>query len=261
MNIIQQSGGCKGKKGFDFFNIFAAMNKKGKLYLIPTTLGDTELSAVLPATVLVTIPKLKIFVVEELRTARRFLSKAGHKGQIDSLTLYELNEHTPVHEVDRFVKVLEGGDDIGLMSEAGLPAVADPGALLVAAAQERDITVIPFVGPSSLMLALMGSGFNGQSFAFNGYLPVKPEERRSKIKLLEKLSAQLDQTQIMIETPYRNDAFFKELVSVCQPNTKICVAADITLPTEFIKTKTVSQWQKMMPEIGKRPCVFLIYAR
>lgn len=261
MNIIQQSGGCKGKKGFDFFNIFAAMNKKGKLYLIPTTLGDTELSAVLPATVLVTIPKLKIFVVEELRTARRFLSKAGHKGQIDSLTLYELNEHTPVHEVDRFVKVLEGGDDIGLMSEAGLPAVADPGALLVAAAQERDITVIPFVGPSSLMLALMGSGFNGQSFAFNGYLPVKPEERRSKIKLLEKLSAQLDQTQIMIETPYRNDAFFKELVSVCQPNTKICVAADITLPTEFIKTKTASQWQKGMPEIGKRPCVFLIYAR
>lgn len=237
------------------------MNAKGKLYLIPTTLGDTELSAVLPAEVLLTIPKLKIFVVEELRTARRFLSKAGHKGRIDSLTLYELNEHTPEREVGGIVKLLEDGNDIGLMSEAGLPAVADPGALLVAAAQQRDITVVPFVGPSSLMLALMGSGFNGQSFAFNGYLPVKPEERRSKIKLLEKLSAQLDQTQIMIETPYRNDTFFKELISVCQPNTKICIAADITLPNEFVKTKTVALWQRCMPEIGKRPCVFLIYAR
>lgn len=237
------------------------MNTKGKLYLIPTTLGDTGLSAVLPATVLATVSSLEIFVVEELRTARRFLSKAGHKGRIDSLTLYELNEHTPPSEVDKFVKVLEEGNDVGLMSEAGLPAVADPGALLVAAAQQRDITVVPLVGPSSLMLALMGSGFNGQSFAFNGYLPVKPEERRAKIKLLEKLSAQLDQTQIMIETPYRNDVFFKELVSVCNPGTRICVAADITLPTEFIKSRTAASWQKKLPEIGKRPCVFLIYAR
>lgn len=237
------------------------MNTKGKLYLIPTTLGDTEFSAVLPAAVLATVSSLETFVVEELRTARRFLSKAGHKGRIDSLSLFELNEHTPPEEVERLVSVLEEGKDVGLMSEAGLPAVADPGALLVAAAQQRDITVVPMVGPSSLMLALMGSGFNGQSFAFNGYLPVKPEERRAKIKLLEKLSAQLDQTQIMIETPYRNDAFFKELVSVCNPRTRICVAADITLPNEFIKTKTAASWQKKLPEIGKRPCVFLIYAR
>lgn len=237
------------------------MNTKGKLYLIPTTLGDTEFSAVLPAAVLATVSSLETFVVEELRTARRFLSKAGHKGRIDSLSLFELNEHTPPEEVERLVAVLEEGKDVGLMSEAGLPAVADPGALLVAAAQQRDITVVPMVGPSSLMLALMGSGFNGQSFAFNGYLPVKPEERRAKIKLLEKLSAQLDQTQIMIETPYRNDAFFKELVSVCNPRTRICVAADITLPNEFIKTKTAASWQKKLPEIGKRPCVFLIYAR
>lgn len=237
------------------------MNTKGKLYLIPTTLGDTEFSAVLPAAVLATVSSLETFVVEELRTARRFLSKAGHKGRIDSLSLFELNEHTLPEEVERLVAVLEEGKDVGLMSEAGLPAVADPGALLVAAAQQRDITVVPMVGPSSLMLALMGSGFNGQSFAFNGYLPVKPEERRAKIKLLEKLSAQLDQTQIMIETPYRNDAFFKELVSVCNPRTRICVAADITLPNEFIKTKTAASWQKKLPEIGKRPCVFLIYAR
>ncbi len=237
------------------------MNEKGKLYLIPTTLGETELSAVLPEAVLTVVQRLEIFVVEEVRTARRFLSKAGHKGHIDSLTLYELNEHTAEQEVWQFVKVLEEGHDVGLMSEAGLPAVADPGALLVAAAQQRDITVVPMVGPSSLMLALMGSGFNGQSFAFNGYLPVKQQERRAKIKLLEKLSAQLNQTQIMIETPYRNNLLFKELVSVCQPDTQICVAADITLPNEFIKTKTAAKWRWCMPDIGKRPCVFLIYAR
>lgn len=232
----------------------------GILHLIPTPLGENNLNEVLPATVLELIPTLSCFVVEELRTARRFLSKAGLKGKIDGLTLLELNEHTKPEVVEGYVKLLLEGNNVGLISEAGLPAVADPGALLVKLAHNNGIRVVPYVGPSSLMMALMASGLNGQCFAFTGYLPVKSDERRSKIKLIEKVSAQLSQTQIIIETPYRNDSFMADILATCSPKTRVCVAADITLPTQTIVTKSVAGWKKEPITIGKRPCVFLILA-
>lgn len=232
----------------------------GILYLIPSPLGDNEPREVIPAPVFELLPHLQHFVVEELRTVRRYLSRAGLKGKIAELNLYELNEHTLQKDVESYVQILKEGNDIGLISEAGLPAVADPGALLVELAHKNDIEVRPFVGPSSLMLALMASGLNGQCFAFTGYLPVKPDERRAKIKTIEKVSMQLKQSQIMIETPYRNDQLFADLLAVCCANTRICVAAEITLPTQFIKTKTVAQWKKSPVTIGKRPCVFVLLA-
>ena len=232
----------------------------GILYLIPSPLGENEPREVIPAPVFDLLPQLQHFVVEELRTVRRYLSKAGLKGKIAELSLYELNEHTQQKDVERYVQILKEGNDVGLISEAGLPAVADPGALLVELAHKNDIEVRPFVGPSSLMLALMSSGLNGQCFAFTGYLPVKPDERRAKIRTIEKISAQLRQSQIIIETPYRNDQFFADLLATCSANTRICVAADITLQTQFIKTKSVAEWKKSLVVIGKRPCVFVLLA-
>lgn len=232
----------------------------GILYLIPSPLGENEPSEVIPSAVLDLLPKLRYFVVEELRTVRRYLSKAGLKGKIAELNMYELNEHTPARQIEEYIQILKDGNDIGLISEAGLPAVADPGAYLVELAHKNDIEVRPLTGPSSLMLALMASGLNGQCFAFTGYLPVKQEERRAKIRTIEKVSAQLKQSQIIIETPYRNDSLMADLLAVCAPNSRICVAADITLPTQFIKTMTVTQWKKHVPQIGKRPCVFLLLA-
>lgn len=231
-----------------------------KLYLIPTTLGDNEPCEVLPASVLGIIPQIKIFVVEEVRTARRFLSKAGLKGHIDELEFHTLNEHTGENEISTLTGLFSKGD-VGLVSEAGLPAVADPGALLVAACHRLGIEVVPMVGPSSLMLALMGSGLNGQSFAFRGYLPAKTDERRAALKSVEKQSAQLKQSQIFIETPYRNDALFADMLAGLSEGTRICVAADLTLPTQFIRTCTVARWKKEKAFlIGKRPCVFIILA-
>ena len=232
----------------------------GHLFLIPTPLGGDDLSYVLPAAVFDTVTRLDTFVVEEVRTARRFLSAAGLKGRIDTLQLYELNEHSTAQDAERYLQLLLDGRDVGLLSEAGLPAVADPGAALVKLAQEHDIEVIPLVGPSSLMLALMSSGMNGQNFAFNGYLPVKPQQRKESLRKLEKLSAQTGQTQIIIETPYRNDAMLADMLEVLKPTTRICVAADITLPSQFIRTKTAAQWKKSPAVIGKRPCVFIISA-
>ena len=232
----------------------------GILYLIPSPLGDNDPKEVIPVPVLEMVTHIKHFVVEEVRTARRYLSKAGLKGRIEELNFYELNEHTKPQDVEKYVKILLDGNDVGLISEAGLPAVADPGALLVKLAHNHSVKVKPFVGPSSLMLALMASGLNGQCFAFTGYLPVKTEERKSKIKLIEKVSMQLSQTQIIIETPYRNDQLFKDIIAACGNNTRVCIAADITLPTETIITKSVAFWKKNLIEIGKRPCVFLILA-
>ena len=232
---------------------------KGTLYLIPSPLGENDLAEVLPDSVLERARSIGTFVVEEVRTARRYLSKAGLKGHIDELRFFTLNEHTAPGEVEELLGLFDEGD-VGLISEAGLPAVADPGAQLVALCHSRDIRVVPLVGPSSLMLALMASGLNGQSFAFCGYLPAKPEERRKAIRAAEKRSAELSQTQIFIETPYRNDAFLKDLAEVCHPSTQITMAADITLPSETIATKTAAQWRKALPSIGKRPCVFLILA-
>ena len=229
----------------------------GHLYLIPTPLGDYPPQQVLTPAVLELLPKIKLFFVEELRTARRFLSAAGLKGQIDALELHELNEHTTPEEISAMAALL-AGNEAALISEAGLPAVADPGAQLVALAHEKGVEVVPEVGPSSLMMALMASGMNGQHFAFEGYLPVKPDQRRARIAELERRSQRERQSQIVIETPYRNDALLADLLSVCRAETRICIAADITLPTQFIKTLTVARWRRETPAIGKRPCVFVI---
>lgn len=233
---------------------------KGSLFLIPSPLGENDPAEVIPGPVLKSLENFRTFVVEEVRTARRYLSKAGLKGRISELEFHELNEHTDQGTIEGYLKLFDDGNDVALISEAGLPAVADPGAQLVALAHRHGIKVIPAVGPSSLMLALMSSGLNGQSFAFCGYIPAKTDERRSRLKTLEKVSSQLRQTQILIETPYRNDSLFADILAVCSPSTKVCVAANITMPDAYIRTMKVSEWKKEGHVIGKRPCVFLILA-
>lgn len=234
--------------------------EKGKLYLVPSPLGDNDPSEVIPAPVLESLQRFTTFVVEEIRTARRYLSKAGLKGHIGELQFFELNEHTDSATIEGYLRLFDDGNDVALISEAGLPAVADPGAQLVSLAHKAGIQVVPFVGPSSLMLALMASGLNGQSFAFCGYLPAKTDERRAKLRSIEKHSSASRQTQIFIETPYRNDGMLADVLSVCLPSTRICIAANITMPDAFIKTLTVAQWKKENLVIGKRPCVFLMLA-
>ena len=236
------------------------MNERGKLFLIPSPLGDNEPSEVIPSYVIDIVRGLDRFVVEEVRTARRYLSRAGLKGHIEDLEFITLNEHTSIDEVERMSVLFDDGKDVGLISEAGLPAVADPGAALVALCHRIGVEVIPLVGPSSLMMALMGSGLNGQSFAFCGYLPAKSEDRRNAIRAIEKCSSSKKQTQIFIETPYRNDSMFSDLIRNCAPATRICIAANITMPDQFIRTMTVAQWKKENITIGKRPCVFLLLA-
>lgn len=232
---------------------------QGKLYLIPSPLGETELGNILPEAVLRTACSLRCFVVEELRTARRCLSAYGLRGHIDELEFHELNEHSSAADAEALVALFDKGD-VGLISEAGLPAVADPGAALVALCHSHGIEVVPMVGPSSLMLALMASGLNGQSFAFRGYLPAKTDERRTALKEVEKISRSLSQSQIFIETPYRNDSLFADMLQVLSPATRICVAADLTLDTQFIRTASAASWRKHPVTIGKRPCVFIILA-
>lgn len=215
---------------------------------------------VLPQSVLDVIAGIDCYVVEELRTARRFLSAAGRKGQIEALELHELNEHTTQQEVEALAGLFEDGRNVGLISEAGLPAVADPGAALVALCHRIGVKVVPMVGPSSLMMALMASGLNGQSFAFRGYLPAKTPERRKELAELERLSARLGQSQIFIETPYRNDAMLTDMLDCLNPATRVCIAVNITAADEQITTRTVAQWKKDKPQIGKRPCVFILLA-
>jgi 16S rRNA (cytidine1402-2'-O)-methyltransferase len=204
---------------------------------------------------------LDYFIVENTRTARRFLSKAGIERKIDTLEFVELNEHTTeARDIERMLRPVEEGRSAGVISEAGVPGVADPGADIVALAHRKGVRVVPLVGPSSILMAVMASGLNGQSFAFVGYIPAKSDERKARIKTLEKVSSQLKQTQILIETPYRNDSLFNDLLSICAGNTRICVAANITMPDAYIKTMTVGEWKKSGLVIGKRPCVFLILA-
>lgn len=233
---------------------------KGKLYLIPTPLGDNDPAEVLPGSVMEKACSLNVFVVEETRTARRFLSRYGLKGRIGELEFHELNEHSSAADIEALGALFDSGDDVGLLSEAGLPAVADPGAELVALCHRRGIEVVPLVGPSSLMLALMASGLNGQSFAFCGYVPAKTEERRSALKALEKQSAAARRSQIIIETPYRNDSLLADMLQTLAPRTRLCIAADITLPSQYIRTDSIAGWRGHVPVIGKRPCVFIILA-
>ncbi len=234
----------------------------GKLYLIPAPLGDdTPIEAVIPAGTLEHLRATRHFVVEELRTARRYLSKAGVGVPIDTLTFFELNEHTPLEQdILPYLQPALNGYSVGLISEAGVPAVADPGGRLVLLAHQYNIEVVPLTGPSSLLLALMASGLNGQRFAFAGYLPVKSPERQQALRGLEKRSATEQQTQLFIETPYRNEALLADILNACKPNTFLCIAADITQPTAFIKTMTVAAWKKTTPDIRKKPCIFLLLA-
>lgn len=231
---------------------------KGTLYLLPTPLSEGALTDVLPQKELDIIASLDCFVVEELRTARRFLSAAGKRGHVEELELHELNEHTDTRQIEALASIFEGGRSVGLLSEAGLPAVADPGAALVEICHRKGIRVVPLVGPSSLMMALMASGLNGQSFAFRGYLPAKTPERRKALQDLERLSQRLHQSQIFIETPYRNDAMLSDILECCSALTRLCVAVNITAPDESIRTMSVEQWKKNKTEIGKRPCVFIL---
>lgn len=242
------------------------MKEKGTLYLIPSPLGDHAPSQVLPAPVLERIMDIRKYVVEEARTVRRFLSAAGLKGHIGELEMRELNEHTDPKDVESLLEMFTDPDgtptDVGLVSEAGLPAVADPGAQLVALCHRNGIRVVPFVGPSSLMLGLMASGLNGQRFAFCGYLPAKSDERRKEIREIEKRSSRLNETEIFIETPYRNDSMLSDLKDALQGGTRLCIAADITNETETVITREVWEWRKDASfAIGKRPCVFLILAK
>ncbi len=233
----------------------------GTLYLIPVPLGPTAPEQSLPANVLATIRPLEHFVVEQAKTARAFLKAAGTEKPLQELQLEELNEHTKSEALDRLLAPLRLGHDIGLLSEAGCPAVADPGANLVALAQKEGIRVVPLIGPSSLLLALMASGLNGQRFAFQGYLPAKDIERNKALRDLEAESRKRQQTQLFIETPYRNRAMFDAILQACQPGTRLTVATDLTLPGESVLTRTIAQWKKQTPpEIERRPTVFLLLA-
>jgi len=231
------------------------------VYLIPTTLGDTPIETVIPQHVKDIVTNTKYYIVEDLRSARRFISKLKLGIQIDSLTFYELNEHTnPMHVREMLKPALEGFD-IGIISEAGVPGVADPGADAVMEAHNLGIKVTPLVGPSSILLSLMASGLNGQNFAFVGYLPIKPNERVKAIKALEQRSLREHQTQMFIETPYRNGSLLKDLLEQCNSETKLCIAADITTESELIVTKKIGDWRKQVPDLHKRPTVFLILSK
>ena len=230
------------------------------LYLIPVTLGDTPLSRVLPDYNAEIICGIKHFIVEDVRSARRFLKKVDRDIDIDGLTFFAMGKHAAPEQFAAYLRPLEQGLPVGVISEAGCPAVADPGADVVAIAQRKGLRVVPLVGPSSMILAVMASGFNGQSFAFNGYLPIDPPERVRRIKALEQRAYSEHQTQLFIETPYRNAKLFDTLLQVCRPQTRLCVAAGITCPEEFIKTRTVQDWKKRpLPDLSKIPAIFLIY--
>jgi len=232
----------------------------GTLYLIPTVLSDSApLAQVLPSGNAAIVAQLKHFIVENVRTARRFLKQIDKNIDIDALTFYELNQHTDLAQIGGYLRPLEQGENIGIISEAGCPAIADPGADVVALAQQHGVKVVPLVGPSSILLSLMASGFNGQSFAFHGYLPIDKNDRAQRLKLLERRIYTENQTQIFIETPYRNRQMVDDLCRILQPQTKLCIASDITGATENIRTRTIAHWEKSLPDIGKVPCIFLIF--
>ena len=233
----------------------------GTLYLIPVTLGEDNITQVLPPDVVKVAQRLDNFVVESEKSARHFLSTIKTIRPVRELNLNLLNEHTEQKDVNALLAPLLAGKDVGLMSDAGCPGVADPGAKLVELAHQKGIRVIPFVGPSSILLSLMASGFNGQQFTFLGYLPVDKTQRNQKLKEIEKRSLTNKETQIFIETPYRNQHMLEAIMSVCQPSTKLCIACDISLTTELISSKTIASWRKSpLPDLHKRPAIFLLLA-
>jgi len=231
----------------------------GKLYLIPTTLGEMNPEDVMPQTIKRSVDFIDDYIVENDKTARKFIKSIAPDKKQGELRLSLLNKHTEVADYQNMMQPLLEGRNVGLMSEAGCPGVADPGAVIVKLAHEKGIQVIPLVGPSSILLAIMASGMNGQSFTFNGYLPIDVNEKKSTLKQLERLSFEKNQSQLFIETPYRNNKIFEDMLVTLQPNTHICIACDITLPSEFIKTLTVNDWKKNKVDLHKRPCIFIIH--
>lgn len=233
--------------------------EKGKLYLIPCPLGDVPPLAVLPASVQTTIEKIDYYIVEHQKNARRFIKSISPEKEQSSLKLQEINKFTQPEEIPAMLNPCLEGFDVGVISDAGCPGIADPGARAVHYAHENGIKVVPLVGPSSILLAMMASGFNGQNFTFNGYLPIEKSERKSELKRLEKLSKDFDQSQLFIETPYRNNQMLQSLIDILNPQTRICVACDITLPSEYIKTAPASVWKKIKVDLHKRPTLFIIH--
>jgi 16S rRNA (cytidine1402-2'-O)-methyltransferase len=231
---------------------------RGKLYLIPTTLGEMNPHEVLPQTVKRAIDFIDCYIVENEKTARKFIKAINPEKVQANLKIATLNKHTEIAEHNSMIAPCLNGINVGLMSEAGCPGVADPGAVIVKIAHEKGIQVIPLVGPSSILLAMMGSGMNGQSFAFNGYIPIDKSEKKIALKNLEKLSHDKNQSQIIIETPYRNNKLLEDILQALQPNTHLCIATDITLPTEFIKTLRVADWKKTTVDLHNRPTIFII---
>ena len=231
----------------------------GKLYLIPTTLGDGDPMDVLPQTIKRAVELIDDYIVENEKTARKFIKSIQPEKVQATLRLSALNKYTEVSEHAKMLQPCLEGKNIGLMSEAGCPGVADPGAVIVKLAHEKGIQVVPLVGPSSILLAIMASGMNGQSFAFNGYLPIEKGEKKKALKDFERLSQDKNQSQLFIETPYRNNKLLEDILQTLQPNTLLCVACDITLPTEYIKTMTVNLWKKQKVDLHNRPCIFIIH--
>lgn len=231
---------------------------KGRLFLIPCTLGDSDPKWVLPYQVEETIRRIRFFIVENEKSARRYIKSITPDKKQSEMVMFTLNKHTDKSILMSFLEPCFAGNDVGIISEAGCPGIADPGADIVKLAHQNQIVVVPMVGPSSILLAMMSSGMNGQNFAFNGYLPIDKKERRQKIKTLERKADIENQSQIFIETPYRNDALLSDLLQVLHPDKLLCIACDITLPTEYISTKTVSQWKTSKPELHKRPALFIL---
>ena len=232
---------------------------QASLYLIPVTLGETSIEQVLPTYNKEINLQIKYFIVENIRSARRFLKKVESSINIDELTFYELNKHTKPEDIENYLNPMVNGFHVGIISEAGCPAIADPGSDIVAIAQKKNYKVVPLVGPSSILLSLMASGFNGQGFAFHGYLPIDGSERIKKIKQLENLIHHEHQTQIFIETPYRNQKLAEDIIKHCTPSTKLCIAMNITCENEYIRTLSVKQWAKQLPDMAKQLCIFLLY--
>ena len=233
---------------------------KGNLYLIPCPMGEVPPLVVLPISVKKTIEKIDHYIVEHEKDARRFIKSIDQLKKQSDLKFKEINKFTTPEEIPSMLDPCLEGFDVGVISDAGCPGIADPGARVVHYAHEKGIRVIPLVGPSSILLGMMASGFNGQNFAFNGYLPIEKDERRVEIKRLEKLSKDYDQSQLFIETPYRNNQMLQSLLETLNSQTRICVACDITLPSEYIKTTTVDQWKKRKVDLHKRPTLFIIQA-
>ena len=244
--------------GGQIYNYFHKKNLMAKLFLVPNVLSAGDWQNVLPVSVFNVLGEIRYFIVEDTRTARRFLKQINRDIDIDALTFFELNKFTKPDYLPGFLEPIEQGFNIGIVSEAGCPGIADPGADIVKIAHRKGIQVVPLVGPSSVLLALMASGLNGQNFAFNGYLPVKPHERTKAISALEKKAKTENQTQIFIETPYRNRQLIADLMKTCQPSTQLCIAANITGENEFIVTKSVGEWKNTVPDLHKQPTIFLL---